>query len=176
MFIAFGVLMPLGALVARFFKDATQAWFALHRGLQVAGVVSALAGFALIVYSTQHGGSPHFANTHSRLGLAAVCAVVVQGVVGALRPAKSATGRPAWFGLHAFLGWGTLVVAAAAIVLGLRRYRAGKTIEYAFYGYAGVLVACVVALVLGRARRKASSNITVISYYGGGGGGDPLLE
>ena len=156
MFAAFGLLMPAGAMVARFAKTLSTAWFTVHRGVQVVAVVVAAAGLGLIIYKTNQQGLPHFDNTHARVGLAAACMAFVQPVVAWLRPGKGTPGRLTWFDFHFVLGWGATAVGAAAIVLGLKRFGATGPVIDAFYGYVGVLAGAIVVLSLFM-RRKASA-------------------
>jgi len=74
MVIAHGILcvlgflffLPLGALVARYFRTSTSAWFKAHQTIQffVAGPV-VIVGWALGVAIISNGGGPHFYSTHT---------------------------------------------------------------------------------------------------------------
>jgi hypothetical protein len=80
---ALGVLMPLGIMAARFFKDAdpmappvkgaSPAWFVYHRAIQAVAWAAAVAAFVLAVRFVALDAGDHFANTHSRLGFAVCC-------------------------------------------------------------------------------------------------------
>ena len=64
--IGFLFLLPLGALVARYFRTSTSSWFKAHRVIQgfVAGPVI-IVGFALGVSSIVEDGGDHFDSTHT---------------------------------------------------------------------------------------------------------------
>ena len=144
MVLAWGVLLPLGALVARFFKVLPvqdwprvldhKAWWHAHRTLQYAGV--ALMAVGLWLVWGRSGGS----NNNSALALwhgwagYAVCSLGAVQVLGAL--ARGSKGGPTDVNLrgdhydmtrwrltferaHKSLGWLAVVAALAVIVLGL---------------------------------------------------------
>ena len=64
--IGFLFLLPLGALVARYFRTSTTVWFKAHQTIQsfVAGPM-VIIGFALGVAVISDGGGPHFQDTHT---------------------------------------------------------------------------------------------------------------
>lgn len=74
MIIAHGILcvlgflffLPLGSLVARYFRTSTTAWFNTHRIIQalVAGPII-IVGWSLGVAVVSSGGGPHFFDTHT---------------------------------------------------------------------------------------------------------------
>ena len=141
MVLAWGVLLPLGALVARFYKvTPTQAWpreldnrwwWNTHRVLQYSGVVLMSVGLAL---AWNHGlGTDGAARWHVTSGWV-LCMAGWAQVVGAwLRGSKGGPTEPhmrgdhydmtLWRGaferLHKGLGWLALLASAAVIALGL---------------------------------------------------------
>ena len=64
--IAFLFLLPLGALVARYFRNSTAAWFKVHQAIQsfLAGPLI-VVGFALGVSFVSQSGGAHFDSTHT---------------------------------------------------------------------------------------------------------------
>lgn len=141
MVLGWGVLLPLGALAARFFKVMPgqawpqrldhKAWWHAHRALQYAGAAAMTAGLWL---AWGHGGAPGTsARVHALLGWS-VCAVGWLQVAGGLM--RGSKGGPtdrqlrgdhydmsAWrIGferLHKSLGWFAIVLAVATTTLGL---------------------------------------------------------
>ena len=137
MVLAWGVLLPLGSLVARFFKVLPgqdwprvldhKAWWHGHRALQVLGVGLMLVGLWLAW--GQGNGQGRMALLHRWLGLA-VCALgLLQIASGLARGSKGGptaaqlrgdhydmtAWRRAFERLHKGLGW--LAVAAAVLVV-----------------------------------------------------------
>ena len=74
MIIAHGILclmgflffLPLGSLVARYFRTSTSAWFNAHRSIQalLAGPII-IVGWSLGVAAVSSDGGPHFTSTHT---------------------------------------------------------------------------------------------------------------
>lgn len=64
--IGFLFLLPLGAIVARYFRTSTNAWFKAHQTIQsfVAGPII-IIGFALGVAVTSNLGGDHFDSSHT---------------------------------------------------------------------------------------------------------------
>ena len=64
--IGFLFLLPLGALVARYFRTSTTVWFKAHQTIQsfVAGPII-IIGFALGVAVVSDIGGSHFDSTHT---------------------------------------------------------------------------------------------------------------
>ncbi len=141
MVLAWGVLLPLGALVARFFKVLPgqdwprvldhKAWWHGHRALQYAGAVLMLVGLWLVWAAEGARAASTLAQWHGYLGWL-VCALALLQVVGAL--ARGSKGGPTeqqlhgdhydmtpwrltFERLHKGLGW--LAVLAAVVVIGL---------------------------------------------------------
>ncbi len=136
---AWSVLLPLGGLVARFWKVLPEQefpagldnrfWWQWHRALQYAGVAAMLAGFGAMLWLT--GGS--FKTEHGQIGLVVVALGVGQMALGWLRGTKGGptdtqmrgdhydmTQRRRIFeGLHRAGGWIAMVFGWAAILTGL---------------------------------------------------------
>jgi hypothetical protein len=141
MFIAWGIAAPLFVIIARFFKVLpgqrwperldSQFWWRSHWIGQSIVLVATLVSTAYMYLNTGDGNS-----WHGVIGYSVVLLVCVQGLLGAFRGSKGGPTEPApdgsLFGdhysmtrrrriferLHKSLGYITLVVAAAAIVLG----------------------------------------------------------
>jgi len=142
MVLSWGILLPLGVLVARFFKVLPgqnwpqvldhKAWWHTHRALQWSGVGIMLLGMWLV---WGHGGSAgRLAQFHTVMGWS-VCAIGVFQIVGAL--ARGSKGGPtdtsmrgdhydmtlwrlSFERLHKSLGWLAVIAAVAIIVSGLQ--------------------------------------------------------
>eukprot|EP00899_Mesostigma_viride_P010025 jgi/Mesvir1/19023/Mv12790-RA.1 len=120
MAIGWGILLPLGILVARFGKRWDPAWFHVHRVLQVLGLTFGTIGFIIAlnkfpVYFTQF--------THGRLGFGAMMLGWAQLLIGVLRPHKEQQGRLEWEFLHVTVGRVAVVLASVAIFYGFQRYQ-----------------------------------------------------
>ena len=141
MVLAWGVLMPLGALVARFFKVLpsqgwpreldNRVWWHLHRGLQWSGVVLMTVG---VVLAFNHGGGASaLARWHTWAGWVLCLAGWMQVAGALLRGSKGGPTEPQLRGdhydmtawrrgferVHKALGWVAVAASAVVIVLGL---------------------------------------------------------
>lgn len=140
MVLAWGVLLPVGALMARYFKVLpsqnwpavldNQWWWRGHLTLQWSGMVLASAGVYLIFSQAQHSPWGLF---HSSAGWVLMLMAWMQMVGGLLRGSKGGptalqprgdhydmTPHRAWFErVHKFLGWACVLGAVAVLVTGL---------------------------------------------------------
>lgn len=139
MLLGWVVLIPVGALWARFWKVAPgqdwpreldhKRWWHAHRLLQAGGVVSALAGLALVLSATTPGAAP----MHRALGwttLAIGCWQVVHGVARGSKGGPTAASirgdhydmtprRVLFERVHKSLGWAGVLLALPAVGTGL---------------------------------------------------------
>ncbi|KAK4704510.1 hypothetical protein P7C70_g1704, partial [Phenoliferia sp. Uapishka_3] len=79
-----GVLffIPAAILVARYLRRHT--WFPIHAALNALGAACIVVAFGIGYYET---GSPHFQDTHTKVGLALLILVLVQVVLGSVAKA-----------------------------------------------------------------------------------------
>jgi hypothetical protein len=145
MVLAWGVLLPLGALVARFFKVLpkqpwpqeldNRVWWNTHRALQWGGVAVMGIGVAFVSSRAAHPPPPVgvLAQWHTWAGWV-LCVTGALQVLGAL--ARGSKGGPtdaqmrgdhydmtpwrlAFERLHKSLGWAAVFAGAVVIVMGL---------------------------------------------------------
>ena len=118
MSVAWLVMAPAGAIVARYFKHLGALWFDAHRLLQGVVVGASLFGGA-IALGILH---PYLSNLglHGKLGVLVLLVTCAQPVNAYFRPAKTA-GQPrvAWKQLHAGLGWATVAAGAFNCFVGV---------------------------------------------------------
>jgi hypothetical protein len=143
MVFAWGLLLPTGIIIARFFKITprqswptktdNKVWWVSHLGLQYAGVILTLAALYLIWQSPGSRGW----HTHTTLGWLVVAAVACQIIGGWLRGSKGGPAAPAldgslrgdhydmsprrrlFEGVHKSIGYVALGLSVFAIVSGL---------------------------------------------------------
>ena len=102
MYLAWGVLIPAGIVVARFGKARPDAWwFKTHRASQTVGLVVALVGMVIGIVSVDGHRGKHFraiegmgglAAKHYPLALATMVLGVLQPLNAIMRPPARATG------------------------------------------------------------------------------------
>jgi uncharacterized membrane protein HdeD (DUF308 family) len=117
-----------------------------HRAIQMTGVLLAAVGFSLAVYVTSPG--PHFSGPHQIIGLIVTIIGIFQPVNAFFRPHKPKAGEPEnpnrriWELVHKSSGYGAVVLASCAIILGLLLLAAPSA-----YLITYIAVACLLVLV-----------------------------
>jgi Eukaryotic cytochrome b561 len=163
MVVGWGILLPLGALVARYFKVLPQqrwpeqldnkAWWHGHRGLQWLGVGFMGVGAALAW--GQGSEASIAARLHAWAGWALVALGCLQVVAGLGRGSKGGPGEATlhgdhydmtphriWFErLHKGLGWLAVLAAAGVMMLGLQVADAPRWMPLALLAWWGLLLA-----------------------------------
>ncbi len=179
MLTAWGLLMPSGGLVARYFKVMpgqdfprvveNLTWWRWHRGLQYGGMV--LATVALGVILSETGG--RFNTLHGRCGLVVMSLGWLQVASGLLRgtkggptdhradPLDPATWRGDHYDMtprrHAFeawhkpVGWAAVTLAGATVLLGLQLV---GTPAWLLFVVGALQAAACVSIVDGVARHR----------------------
>lgn len=157
MVLGWGLLLPLGVLVARFFKVMPHqrwpqvldnpAWWHAHRGLQWAGVAVMSLGAALVWQ--QGAGATPLARVHGWAGWGLVAAAWLQIAGGLTRGSKGGPTAEALRGdhydmtprriaferIHKALGWAALLAAVGVIALGLALVDAPRWMALALAGW-----------------------------------------
>lgn len=164
MFLAWGVLAPVGAFIARFCKRSGSPlvcgkpmWFALHRAVQVTATVLSIGGFVIAVMMTDAEGQ--FSGLHHIVGVVVFAMGLAQVALAMCRPQPPKPGHQAsqlrvvWAGIHTVLGYGTIVLGAAAIFLGLPEAEAADGFTYAYAVLVALGAVAFAVLEAGRCRR-----------------------
>lgn len=156
MFASFGVLLPLGAFIARWGKHGGKAgaWFRTHRSIQTVACILLAAGLACAIQAVGNSDvSRHFVSAHARLGFALAVYALLQPLNALVRPHVASDGdsksfaRRVWEGVHKGGGWAALaLLAPATLILGLAKLApALLPIYYAVVGASALAaVACMV--------------------------------
>ncbi len=179
MLVTWGLMIPMGGVVARYFKVTprqnfpeevdSRFWWDWHRSLQYGGMALSSAGLILILWET--GG--RLATLHGRCGLAVmtigwlqVASALLRGSKGGATDRRADPSAPAtWRGDHydmsrrrlAFeiwhknAGWIVIVLAGVTILLGIDLIGAP---EWLLVLVAMFQAAVVMALVDGRLRSR----------------------
>ncbi|KAF3326609.1 putative ferric-chelate reductase 1 [Carex littledalei] len=120
-----GVLAPIGAIIARYCKRWDPMWFYLHVGIQfvafIIGLAAVVAGVAL--YGKLHANIV----AHRGLGIFVLVLGILQTLSFFVRPDKDSKIRKYWNWYHQWAGRLTLFFAAVNIVYGIRLADAGTS-------------------------------------------------
>lgn len=118
--ISWGILMPLGAIIARYmkvFKSADPAWFYIHVTCQFSAYVIGVAGWGTgLKLGSDSPGIVY--QTHRNLGIALFCLATLQVFALLLRPKKDHKFRLYWNIYHHCVGYTVLILSIVNIYQG----------------------------------------------------------
>ncbi|KAI4296011.1 hypothetical protein L6164_036001 [Bauhinia variegata] len=170
--VSWGILMPVGAIIARYlkvFKSADPAWFYLHVTCQTSAYIIGVAGWGTGLKLGSDSVGVEY-KTHRALGITIFCLGTLQVFALLLRPNKDHKYRFYWNVYHHFLGYSTIVISIVNIFKGFDalensvqdRYNDYKNayigIIAALGGIAVLLEVCTWFIVM--KRRKAEGKMT----------------
>lgn len=118
--VSWGILMPMGAVIARYlrvFKSADPAWFYLHVSCQTSAYVVGVSGWAtgLKLGSDSVGITQ---NPHRSIGIALFCLGTLQVFALLLRPKKDHKFRLYWNIYHHTVGYAVIILSIINIYEG----------------------------------------------------------
>jgi len=154
MFVAWGFLLLIGAIWARYVKPYplkfcdVPAWFYVHRFSQYLGTILALLGFILAFIMTKVHYKTLF---HGQLGTTVMILSLIQIIGAVLRPPPAPAGqsppipRMIFEIQHHWTGRLSLLLAIPVIISGLFEY--GATVGY-LIGYIGYLTIILITIVV----------------------------
>lgn len=119
--VAFGIMCPLGVVVARYMRyfKGTHYWFILHWVGQVLCIILSYAGIVMTIKGLSSGVVSH---PHAVIGILLMVLVSVQVLVAlpGIRPAPDAGRiRTVWSGFHRWCGRVAGLLAVINVLLGL---------------------------------------------------------
>ncbi|KAF4379188.1 hypothetical protein G4B88_010582 [Cannabis sativa] len=118
--VSWGILMPMGAVIARYlkvFKSADPAWFYLHVTCQTSAYIVGVAGWGtgLKLGSDSVGITQ---NPHRNIGIALFCLGTLQVFALLLRPKKDHKYRLYWNIYHHTIGYAVIILSIINIYEG----------------------------------------------------------
>ncbi|XP_072963219.1 cytochrome b561 and DOMON domain-containing protein At3g61750-like [Typha angustifolia] len=142
--VAWGVLLPIGSIVARYCKQWDPLWFYLHVGIQFIGFILGIAGVVagVALYNRLHVNVA----AHRGLGIFVLVLGILQVISFFVRPDKDSKMRKYWNWYHHWVGRLALFFAAVNIVLGIRVGGAGTSWKVGYGINLSVLLITVVVL------------------------------
>jgi len=150
MMLAWGVVLPIGMIVARFCRHRPNyIWFKVHMPFQICGALTAFTGGSLIFYTLWPNG--HFAVWHAFSGIVLLCILFLQCCVGIFRP-RTEEGKPKTRVRNCFKWWHAWtgrVILLAAFVQALSGILFINWPQWAFivYFFWGVLILAVIIIL-----------------------------
>ncbi|XP_015086250.1 cytochrome b561 and DOMON domain-containing protein At3g07570-like [Solanum pennellii] len=142
--LSWGILIPIGVMVARYFRQYDPIWFYTHTTIQS---IAFLLGFSGIVcgFVLEDRLSAHV-DKHKAIGIFILVLACLQVIAFLARPGKESKARKYWNWYHQILGRVLIILAAANIFYGIHLGGAGTAWNV---GFAVTLVAlCSISIVL----------------------------
>ncbi|KAK8674292.1 hypothetical protein V6N13_112586 [Hibiscus sabdariffa] len=180
--VSWGILMPLGAITARYmkvFKSADPAWFYLHIACQSSAYIVGVAGWATgIKLGSDSPGVTY--NPHRTIGIILFCFGTLQVFALLLRPNKDHKYRLYWNIYHHVIGYSVIILSIVNIFEGfdiLKPADKWKRIYIGILIFLGVLATFLEAFtwfVVIR-RKKTSKHIHTMNGANGHGYGATAL-
>ncbi|CAN6249209.1 unnamed protein product [Urochloa humidicola] len=112
-----GVLMPIGMITARYFRQLDPCWFYSHMAIQVCGFAIGIAAVVLGFRINEDGLKN--VDIHKALGIAILAMASLQVLAILARPDKTSKVHRFWNWYHHNIGRAAIVVAIGNIFLGL---------------------------------------------------------
>ncbi|KAJ4704051.1 Cytochrome b561 and DOMON domain-containing protein [Melia azedarach] len=139
--VSWGLLMPMGAIIARYlkvFKSAGPAWFYLHVSCQFSAYVVGVAGWATgIKLGSESAGIEY--STHRIIGIVLFCLGTLQAFALLLRPKPDHKFRVYWNVYHHLVGYAVITLSVINIFKGLDILKPEDKWKQAYTG-------CIIAL------------------------------
>ncbi|KAK8468779.1 hypothetical protein PHAVU_006G113100 [Phaseolus vulgaris] len=156
--IGWGLILPVGAIIGRYFRHKDPLWFYLHSVIQFVGFAFGLATvlLGLQLYRSVHVHIP----AHRGIGIFVLVLSILQILAFFLRPDKDSKFRNIWNLYHSWFGRMALFFAALNIVLGMRAAGAGNNWKIG-YGFlvSIILVAVIVLEVMAYLKRSQKRSL-----------------
>ncbi|XP_061339856.1 cytochrome b561 and DOMON domain-containing protein At5g47530-like [Gastrolobium bilobum] len=151
--ISWGILMPTGAVIARYlkvFKSADPAWFYLHITCQASAYIVGIAGFGTGIKLGNESEGVEF-STHKALAIVLIVFGTLQVFALFLRPNKDHKYRFYWNVYHHLIGYATIIISIVNVFQGFEAMGSFvgdlyKNWKHAYIGIIGALGGIAVVL------------------------------
>ncbi|KAG6394104.1 hypothetical protein SASPL_144683 [Salvia splendens] len=131
-----GVLLPIGAIIARYFKESSNNWYNLHIMSQSSGFILGTLGWGIgITIKNEH----HHMSSHGVLG-------TLIFALATLQPDEEHDSRRYWIIYHNVLGYALIVLIIVNIFQGIGNQKTPKTWDFVYGAVLGVLGVIALAL------------------------------
>ncbi|KAF3329423.1 putative ferric-chelate reductase 1 [Carex littledalei] len=115
--LGWGILMPVGIMMARYFKKYDPFWFYAHISIQGAGFVLGLVGI-IIGFSLNDDGVDNI-DVHKAIGIIILVFGALQIKAFFIRPVKTSKIRRYWNWYHHNIGRAAVILSIVNIFIGL---------------------------------------------------------
>jgi hypothetical protein len=145
--LGWGLLLPVGAMVARYARALDPCWFYTHIAFQVVGFACVIAGVATGVDIAKYR-MPDQLDAHRGLGIFIFVLAILQVLALGLRPKVDAKVRKYWNWYHHWVGRLALFLAVINIFLGLNMSHAERDFKVGYISILSIELAAFVILEL----------------------------
>ncbi|KAL3568785.1 hypothetical protein D5086_028675 [Populus alba] len=139
--VSWGILMPIGALIARYlkaFKSADPAWFYLHVGCQSIAYIVGVAGWGTGLKLGSESTSIQY-DAHRTIGIILFCLGTLQVFALLLRPKPDHKYRFYWNIYHHLVGYSVIILSIINIFKGFSILNPDKKWKNAYIGVIAAL-------------------------------------
>ncbi|XP_047316494.1 cytochrome b561 and DOMON domain-containing protein At2g04850-like [Impatiens glandulifera] len=133
--VSWGILLPVGAVTARYFRHmqaARPTWFYAHAGIQLTAFLLGAAGFGIGIRLGEMSPGVVY-GFHRKLGFAALSLGGLQTLALLFRPKTTNKFRKYWKSYHHFVGYSCVIVGIVNVFQGLEVMGEGRS--YVKLGY-----------------------------------------
>ncbi|KAK7276869.1 hypothetical protein RIF29_18015 [Crotalaria pallida] len=135
--IGWGTMLPIGVIIARYFRvfpfKADPMWFYLHVSCQICGFLVGTAGWIIGLYLGN--ASRHYIfHAHRTFGILIFVLSTVQMLAFRLKPKVTDDYRKFWNMYHHFLGYGVVSIIVINIFKGISILKGGPGWKWAYIG------------------------------------------
>uniref|UniRef100_A0A2N9J7R9 Cytochrome b561 and DOMON domain-containing protein n=1 Tax=Fagus sylvatica TaxID=28930 RepID=A0A2N9J7R9_FAGSY len=143
--VSWGIMMPIGVMIARYMKllnGADPAWFYIHVTCQSLGYLVGIIGWGTGMYlGAQSSGIQY--KGHRCIGITVFCLATTQVLVGMLlRPKKDHKYRIFWNIFHYCIGYGTIILSIWNVFKGIGILEPGKKWKEGYMSFI-IALACL---------------------------------
>lgn len=143
--LGWGLILPIGILIARYARAWDPAWFYLHATFQLVGFVCIIAGVVLGIQLAKDLQPPRLA-THRGLGLFVFALAILQVLAVFWRPKKETKVRMYWNWYHHLVGSLAIFLAIVNIFVGLNMAHSEQSFRVGTVTLLAILVAAFIIL------------------------------
>ncbi|GJX22713.1 cytochrome b561 and DOMON domain-containing protein-like protein, partial [Tanacetum coccineum] len=144
--VGWGVLIPIGAMIARYLKHLGSFWFYAHSSIQLSGFIIGTSG--IITGLILNDRIDINVAKHKALGLIVVTLACLQIIAILIRPSKDSKMRKFWNWYHHNIGRLLIVLAAFNVFYGIHLANAGSEWNVTYGVFLGVIVTIALSLEL----------------------------
>ncbi|KAJ6426209.1 hypothetical protein OIU84_026733 [Salix udensis] len=139
--VSWGILLPIGALIARYlkvFKSADPAWFYLHVSCQSIAYIVGVAGWGTGLKLGSESASIQY-DAHRTIGIILFCLGTLQVFALLLRPKPDHKYRFYWNIYHHLVGYSVIILSIINIFKGFNILNPDKKWKNAYIGVIAAL-------------------------------------